>query len=403
MFYSILIALLLGLLFGCITGLIPGVHVNLISLILLSLSAYFLGFTSAMVLSVFIISMAVTHTFLDAIPSIFLGAPDADMALGVLPGHKLLLEGRGYEAVKLTVIGSLLALIVTIIIIPFLIPFVPKIYEFVKPFMGWILLAVVVYMILIEKGFSKKFWGLVIFLLSGVLGVLVLNWSNLSQPLFPMLSGLFGLSTLFISLNQNSKIPKQKVSEKIVVPKGKVSKAIGAAVFSGSLTGIFPGLGSAQAAVLSLPLVGEIGQHAFMILIGGINTTNFVFSLATFFAIQKARNGAVVVVSELIKSIGIKELVVFLCAALIAGSIATFLALKISKAAAGLITKINYRKLVIGIISFITVLTFVFSGFFGFMVLVVSSALGIVAPLVGVKRSHSMGCLMLPVILFFIL
>jgi len=140
-----------------------------------------------------------------------------------------------------------------------------------------------------------------------------------------------------------------------------------------------------------------------MILIGGINTTNFVFSLVTFFVLQKARNGAVVVVSELIKSIGMNEFIVFLCAALIAGSVATFLALKISKVAAGLITKINYRMLVIGIISFITVLTFIFSGFFGFMVLVVSSALGIVAPLVGVKRSHSMGCLMLPVILFFIL
>ncbi len=402
MFYQIIVALLLGLLFGCITGMIPGVHVNLISLILLSLSGYFLGLTSALVLGVFIISMAVTHTFLDAIPSIFLGAPDSDMALGVLPGHKLLLEGRGYEAVKLTVIGSLLALIVTIIIIPFLIPFVPKIYSFVQPFMGWILFFVVIYMILIEKG-VKKIWGLIVFLLSGTLGILVLNWPNLKQPLFPMLSGLFGLSTLFISLNQKSKIPKQKVSEKIDVSKGKVSKAIGAAVFSGSLTGIFPGLGAAQASILGMGLVGEIGQHAFMILIGGINTVNFVFSLVTFYTLQKARNGAVVVVSELINSIGLKELVVFLSVALITGCVAAYLALKISKVAAKFITKINYNQLCVGIIVFITVLVLIFSQLYGILVLIVSTVLGMIAPMVGVKRSHSMGCLMLPVILFFLL
>lgn len=286
-FLEITIAILLGISAGIITGLIPGIHVNLISLILLSLSAYFLGFTSPLVLSCFIISMAVTHTFLDSIPSIFLGAPDADMALGVLPGHKLLLEGKGFEAVKLTVIGSLLALIATIIIIPFMIPLVPLIYKFIQPFMGYILLFVVTYIILIEKKYSKKFYSLIIFILSGSLGLTVLNWPNFKQPLFPMLTGLFGISTLLISLQQKSRIPKQKLTETIKVENKKTTKAIVAGVFSGSLTGIFPGLGAAQASILGMTLVGEIGNYAFLILIGGINTVNFVFSLVTFYILQK--------------------------------------------------------------------------------------------------------------------
>ena len=105
MFYDVILAVLIGCLAGCITGLIPGIHVNLISMLLISMSGYLLGMTDPISLAVFIISMAITHTFLDSIPSVFLGAPDADMALGVLPGHRLLLEGKGYEAVKLTVIG----------------------------------------------------------------------------------------------------------------------------------------------------------------------------------------------------------------------------------------------------------------------------------------------------------
>lgn len=400
----ILLATILGILCGVFTGLIPGIHVNLISLLLLSMSAYFLQITNPLVIAVFIIAMAVTHTFLDPIPSIFLGAPDADMALSVLPGHKLLLEGKGYEAVKLTVIGSLSSLIIILSIIPFMIPIIPIIYEFIQPHIGYILIFVVFYMTIIKENTIKhKAWALVLFLLSGVLGLITLNMPNLKQPLFPLLSGLFGTSSLILSLNQNVKIPKQSVSETINVSKKNKIKAISAAVFSGSLTGLFPGLGSAQAAIIGMQLVGEIGNYAFMILIGGINTVNFVFSLVTLYTLQKARNGAVVVVLEIIKSIDIFQLITLLAVALIAGAIAAFLALKISKVFAKYIVKINYRILCISIITFIAMISFVFGQFIGLLILIVSTAVGLIAPLIGIKRSNAMGCLLLPVILYFVL
>lgn len=82
MFYDIIIALSAGVIAGIFTGLIPGVHVNLVSLLLLSMSGYLLGFTTPLVLCVFIIALSVVHTFLDSIPSIFLG--DLVQTLGFL-------------------------------------------------------------------------------------------------------------------------------------------------------------------------------------------------------------------------------------------------------------------------------------------------------------------------------
>ncbi len=403
MFFELLLAVLIGCFFGIITGLIPGIHVNLVSIMLLSLSGYFLGFTFPIVLAVFVIALAVTHTFLDSIPSIFLGAPDSDMALNVLPGHRMLLEGKGYEAVKLTVIGSLLALICTILIIPFMITFVPKIYLFLQPFMGYILIVVVLFMILKESGPDKKLFGFYIFLISGVLGSIVLNWPNLEQPLFPMLSGLLGISALVLSLSQNVSLPKQRITNSIKIGKKKGIKAVGAAVFSGSLTGIFPGLGAAQAAIIAMQLVGDIGMHAFMVLIGGINTVNFVFSLVTFYTLEKARNGAVVAILEIVKSIDLNGLIVFLGAALIAGAIAACLALMFARGFSSIISKLNYNVLVYCIIGFITLLTFYFSGIIGLIILITSTGIGLLAPLFNVKRSHAMGCLLLPVILFFLI
>lgn len=401
--FEILIAILLGILAGIVTGLIPGIHVNLISIVLISVSGYLLGFTSPLILATFVIAMSITHTFLDSIPSVFLGAPDAAMALAVLPGHRLLLEGKGYEAVKLTVIGSLLSLIACIILIPFMIPLAPIIYKFLQPYIGYILICVVVYMILIERKANKIFWSFTIFILSGILGIIVLTVPNLKQPLFPMLSGLFGVSVLLISLNQKVSLPKQRITESITILKKNNIKAISAAVFSGSLTGLFPGLGAAQAAVIAMQFVGKIGMYAFMVMIGGINTVNFLFSLVTFYTLEKARNGAIVAVMEIIKSISFTELIILVSAALITGSVATFLALNLSKIFSKVINKVNYNMLIIGVISLIVILVFIFSSWLGLLILITSTAIGIIAPSLGVKRTHSMGCLLLPVIFFFIL
>lgn len=403
MLTQILIAILIGVSFGVFTGLTPGIHINLISIILLSLSGYLLGFTTPVVLCVFIIAMSVTHTFLDTIPSVFLGAPDAETALSVLPGHKLLMQGKGYEAVKLTVIGSLLSLITTAILIPIALPVLPVFYSHIEPYMGEILIGVVIFMLLKEQGIDKKIWGFIVFVLSGILGMIVFSIPNLEQPLFPMLSGLFGVSMLLTSLADNAEIPKQEITETIEVSPINKVKAVLAAVFSGSLTGIFPGLGSATAAIIAMQIVGEMGMFAFMILIGGINTVNFVFSIATFYTMQKARNGAIVAVLEIIESISIREMWLFLAAALVAGGIATFLACYITRGFSFLISKINYKALCISIILLILILTVYFSGAVGFLVLLTSTALGIMPAQIGVKRSDAMGCLLLPVILYFIL
>ena len=65
---------------------------------------------------VFIAALAITHTFVDFIPSIFLGCPDTDTELSVLPGHEMLKKGEGYEAIMRTAYGGLISIFLLIII-----------------------------------------------------------------------------------------------------------------------------------------------------------------------------------------------------------------------------------------------------------------------------------------------
>lgn len=399
MLLEILIALILGCIVGTFSGLTPGIHINLISLLVLAASPILLHYFSPIALAVFIVSMAIIHTFTDSIPSIFLGAPESDTALAVLPGHRLLLKGRGYEAIILMATGSLVALIISILLIPAVIPFLKIVYPFLNKYMAYILIIVVVYLVLREK---SRLWALVIFLLSGVLGIVVFNLPMLKDPLFPMLSGLFGISMLLVSLKDKVKIPEQKITFPDLSRKDYLKSFTGC-VIGGSLTSFFPGLGPAQGAIIGSEIAGNQKEEAFLMMVGGISTLNMIFSIVGLYAINKARNGAIVIMSKILENFTLNNLLLVIGVILITSFIAIFLTLKLTKLFSKLITKVNYQKLCFGIIILVCSLVLLLTSWIGFLVMIVSVSIGLIAPLKDISRNHLMGCLILPVIFYFIL
>lgn len=111
---EILLGTFIGVLLGTISGIIPGIHANTLAGVLLSLQFALLSFLSPLVLAGVIFAALITHTFVDSIPSTFLGIPDADTSLSVLPAHALCLEGNGEEAVRIAALGSACAMILAV-------------------------------------------------------------------------------------------------------------------------------------------------------------------------------------------------------------------------------------------------------------------------------------------------
>lgn len=344
--------------------------------------------------------MSITHTFLDSIPSIFLGAPDGGMELSVLPGHRLLLQGRGYEAVFLTVVGSFFAVIASLSLIPVLIPLMKYGYPLIQPYIVYILIAASI--ILIWRENKSRFKALIVYLLAGLLGVSVLTMPNLEQPLFPMLSGLFGVSILVVSLMKKTKIPKQKIT----YPNLRIEEVLsylGLGFVASLLTGTLPGLGASQAAIIASSAKKKNKPENFLMMLGSINTVVMIVSFIALYSIDKARNGSILVVSKILGEFNFGYMILFLVSSLFAAGIATFLALKISKIFSKFMTKVNYGNLCMGVISLIIVLVFILTGPLGLFILVVSSFLGMVPSLMGIGKNHLMGCLLFPIILFFLL
>src|SRR3989338_3791961 len=400
MLLEVLVGLALGILSGIFSGLIPGIHVNLVSVLLVSFSSVLLAYTSPIVLAIFIIALAITHTFLDAIPSIYLGAPTEAQALNVLPGHRLLLKGLGHNAIMYTVIGALGSLLLSILLFPIFIFSMEKLSPLVSIMVGYLLIGVMAYMILKDKG--KRLKALVVFLLSGALGLLVFSIPNLKQPLFPLLSGLFGLSILIESLRQKSVIPKQK-EKPLTLSKKNMAKSVSAASGMGFVAAFLPGFGSAQAAIIATNVVGDVGDEGFLTLVGGLNTASVLISIAAAYVLDKARNGAIVAANELLGGVGFQEMLLFVGVSLVAGGAAALLTIYLSNSFSKYIVKVNYTKLLLGIIIFITLLTLYFDGFIGFTILLTATAIGLVTTTFVVGKNHLMGCLILPVILYFVL
>ena len=87
---------------------------------------------------------------------------------------------------------------------------------------------------------------------------------------------------------------------------------------------------------------------------------------------------------------------------LFAGSVSVFLTLFFSKIFSKLIVKVNYKMLVVSIIVFIFLMSLFLNGPIGILVLLTSTSIGLIAPLKEIGRNHAMGCLILPVILYFV-
>ena len=111
---EILLGVIIGVVLGAISGITPGVHANTQTVVLRNLQVTLLTLLVPVALAGAMFAALITHTFVDAIPSTFLGIPDADTSLAVLPAHALCLEGNGEEAVRIAALGSACAMLIAV-------------------------------------------------------------------------------------------------------------------------------------------------------------------------------------------------------------------------------------------------------------------------------------------------
>ena len=295
--------------------------------------------------------------------------------------------------------------------------------------MIWVLLAVVVLMISTEKtritdfGNSGKLPSLLgmlfaafVFVLSGIFGILIFDF-HLTSPiglpapvLFPALAGLFGVPTLLNSLFSKPVIPEQKVEPFIQNRIEKKSSLV--SILTGSFAGMFvsliPGLTTATGTVLAMNARQKSSQEQTIVTLSAVNTAATFSVTVMLFIILRARSGVTLAVRDLIAidpwdsfamPVGLVYLLMFL---ILSGTLSYFLTLYLGRLFAKKFHIIPYQKLVVFTLIFICALVVLFTGILGLVVLFVATSIGFLPISWGVRRSHCMGILLIPIILYFL-
>lgn len=392
---DLLAALFIGILIGIVTGLLPGLHPN--AVLFLLLPAYFLWEPPAMQFIAFATGVSVVHTFVSFIPSVLLGAPDADTALSVLPGHQYVHRGRGLEAIELTVYGGLIATTLALFMLPLLFFVVPPLYNTVQPHMHLLLAGALLFLVAREK---KKAATLGTVLLSGMLGLIALQSpaANTQYILLPLFSGLFGLSTILTSLYTGSVLPPQQRHQPVDSRMGMKGGWYGFG--AGLLAGFLPGIGSSQSAFL-IDELADMTTRDFVVALGGITTADLFLSILALHVIGNPRSGAAVAIQQVSRSITLYEILLVIGMAMIATGIGALLTQRLGRHAVTVVDRVPYRLLLYAVTLFIVIGTYILTGSFGLLVLGTATALGVLAVANNVRRSYCMAVLIVPTILYY--
>jgi len=404
-----------GALAGTFTGLVPGIHVNTLASVMLilfpSLESMMSGFTdpsyAPILVSAFIMSASVVHSFVDFVPSVFIGAPDPDEALTVLPGHRLMMEGRGMEAVRAATVGSVVGATCSVLLaIPFQYLMLNGLADTLDMFTFAILLFVLCAIILNEKGIEEKVWGLILVLVSGGLGFICMNANIPSNGilgegtlLFPLLTGLFGMPFLLHSV-KNAKIPEQY--DDGTDPVGVIPGLKG--VLMGAIAGWYPGITATAGASLASIFSPERNPSRFISMVASIGTVTAIFSIVTLSVSGSGRSGTVLVIKEIVgdslSGFCSPGFLIMLLSVAVATTLGYFITIGSGRIMVSLSAKVNTRLLNRFVLVLISTLVLLLTGPFGIMILAISTLVGMIPMDADTDRMPLTGCLILPVLIY---
>lgn len=389
-----LCCLLGGIALGTLSGLVPGLHANNFALLLAAFAPSIPA--PPRYVGAAMLAAGVTHTFLDIVPALALGVPDPAMAPTALPGHQLVLQGRGREALRLSALGSALAVAFAV---PLAVPvtmLMKRLYPLIAAHLSFVLGTVAVLLVVTETTMRARVGGAIALTASGLLGVLVLDVPAsgllpVGDMLAPLFAGLFGAPVLIEALDGGGVPPQADdriaASRPFVVAVGLVGTLAGAVV------GYLPGISSAIAAAGALVALPERGPRAFVVATSGVNTSNTVFALFALVALGTPRTGVLVA----LENAGVpRDLPTLLASITVAAAAGFLLVVLLGDWYLSAVGSLDNVTLSVGVLGFLCLLIVAFAGLFGLAVFCLSTFVGLVPARFGARRMTCMGVLLVP-------
>lgn len=403
-------------------AMIPALHIYNVAGLLLLLSGTWAATLTPERMAFLFLGMITGYAMLNTIPSIFLSAPDDSTVFIVLPGQKYLLQQRGYEAVVLSGIGGLGGLAALTALAPVAAQLLPPIREILRPHLGWILWAIIAYMLISEwpKGSDRapagwrRWWdgwrslvaGLATFLLSGLLGFILMYRSLVPlqvayQNLLPAFVGLFAIPWIIQNLLAQTTLPPQHIARDVDAPVGTIFHGTAAGVLGGLFAAFFPVVTGGIGGFLAGHATAQRDERAFIISQGASKVVYYVGGFLLFFVpgLHLTRGGMAWMISTRYTPYTPDRYYWATAAVLLAGVLAFFLSLGLTRLLIALTARISYRTLSGATLGILLLVVGGLTGAGGLAICAVATGIGLIPVLWGSRRMNAMGVLLLPIAL----
>lgn len=419
------LAALAGTLAGSLTGILvaclPGFHVySVLGLGFLLLSRPATGAAADAALA-FTVAAVCAWSIASAIPAILLSAPDESAVFTVLPGQRYVMQGRGYEAIRLTAIGAACALAVVLPLGYLAAPLLPGVHRVLAPHYHWIVWVTMTFMVLSEwpqgriAGLSRgrRLWhglrnvtaGLATFLLSGLLGLILLTRSPLPpgvsvQNLMPAFAGLFAVPWLILNCVSRARLPPQSRADRALPPPGMLLHGCTAGIAGGSFAAFIPVVSGGIGGLLSGHAFSTRHEPTFLVSQGACRTVYAVGGLLLLFvpALAVSRGGA----AAMLKVVHVSrpgDLVLALAAAAVSAAVALLTIEPATRGLLGLLARYGYRTVSLVALCILLAVIGSVAGLAGLAVTGVATGIGLIPALYGARRLNALGVVLVPLAL----
>ncbi len=386
--------ILIGVGLGLLSGFIPGFNSNNLSLILITYGII----SSNYYLAVTIVAIEISFSFFEFLsPMIFgIGSEATSLAIGSVPDNMTKESFR--HGMHIVASGGIIGVLISLPLFFFAEKIYPLVYTSLKPLVGWILLLLCIYMIWIERNWKKRAFALVIFSLSGLLGLLVKNSGLIGSDylLMPIFIGLYGFSSLI------SKRHEIVDSIKDIGWSYKI-RAITVGFITSMFASMISGMKRGQTSALALQAGGIFKHEQVLFILPMISLAFITLSIFVLGSTGNVRSNLAYDIQEVVPEPYFSETALFVGAIAISACMSAGILILLARPIGVLLSRIHGRYLKIFGFFICMLLIVKFTGINGVLLAFTTTCIGILSSRLGTRSTHMMGVLLLPSIVAAIL
>lgn len=423
-FWLVIFYTVLGTLASSVVSLMPALHIYNVAgiIIILTMGAGTSTLIPMDYVPIFMMAMIVGWAILNTIPAIFLGAPDESAIFVVLPGQKYMMQGRGYEAAALTGLGALAGIVAMCTASPLFFKTLPKLRQLTRPHNFWIMGLIIAYMLLSEwpkgSGRQKTGWGrfidgwknlaagLLTFLLSGILGIIILNKPLVPiqyafQNIMPVFVGLFAIPWVIGNIFSKTEIPPQYICTSADLDPRIWSRGGFGGFLGGMIAAFLPVVTGGIGGFIAGHVTAQRDDRLFIISQGASKSVYYIggFLMAFIPSLHRTRGGMAWMLRPFYTPHTYDDYWRIMGVIMLSGGISFFLLLAYSRLMIKVINTVNYRALSAVMFFLLLAVTYALAGPMGLALTTVATAIGLIPVYFHSRRMNCMGVLLLPITL----